>query len=136
MNWFQIHCLLTVMSEQRNGKTNGDFDGATTTRFIICRCFAFSARKPTYSWQGLASVHLAPDVAVSIMHSNHIKLKCLLCLCNQYACDTSARVTHRTRTRVLPQSACTSSTSQSSTRDTGPQVYQRSLAALSCRSCA
>jgi hypothetical protein len=46
------------------------------------------------------SVHLAPDVAVSIMHSDRFKLKGLLCLCNPYACVASARVTHQTR--VLP----------------------------------
>jgi hypothetical protein len=59
-------------------------------------------KKPTNSRRGLASVHLAPDVAVSIMHSNRFKLqvKGLLCVCNPYACVASARVPHRTC--VLP----------------------------------
>jgi hypothetical protein len=49
-----------------------------------------------------ASVHLAPDVAVSILHSDCFTLKGLLCLCNAYACVqvASARATHRTH--VLP----------------------------------
>ncbi len=45
-------------------------------------------------------MHPAPDVAVSIMHSDRFKLKGLLCLCNAYTCVASARVTHRSR--VLP----------------------------------
>ncbi len=42
-------------------------------------------------------MHLAPDVAVSIMHSDQFKLKGLLCLCKPYAGVAPARVTHRTR---------------------------------------
>ncbi len=72
------------------------------TRFVICRCFTFWTRKPTYSRRGLASVHPAPDVAVSIMHSDSFKLKGLLCLCNAYTSVASARITHRTR--ILPES--------------------------------
>jgi hypothetical protein len=47
-------------------------------------------------------VHPAPDVAVSIMHSDHFKRKSLLCLCNAYLSVASARISHRTR--VLPES--------------------------------
>ena len=47
-------------------------------------------------------MHLAPDVAVSIMHSDRFKLKGLLCVCIAYASVTSARITNRTR--VLPES--------------------------------
>ncbi len=75
---------------------------APPTRFVICRCFALCTRKPTYFRHGLASVHHAPDVAVSIMHSNRFKLKGLLCLCNAFTSVASARRTHRTR--VLPES--------------------------------
>ena len=45
-------------------------------------------------------MHPAPDVAVSIMHSDRFKLKGLLCLCNAYTSVASARVTHWTS--VLP----------------------------------
>ncbi len=71
---------------------------STPTRFVICRCFALWARKPTNSRRGLASPHLAPDVAVSIMHSDCFKLKGLFCLCNPYSSVASAK---KHRTRVL-----------------------------------
>ncbi len=89
-----IACLLTVMSERRNGKNNG----ALPARFVVCKCFALWTRKPTNSRCGLASagVHLAPYVAVSIMHSDPFELKGLLCLCKPYACVASARVTYQT----------------------------------------
>jgi hypothetical protein len=38
--------------------------------------------KLTNSRRGLASVHVAPNVAVSIKHSDRFKLNGLLCLCN------------------------------------------------------
>jgi hypothetical protein len=80
----------------------GQLERASPTRFVICRCFALWTRKPTYSRRRLASVHPAPDVAVSIMHSDRFKLKGLLCLCNAYTSVASARITHRTR--ILPES--------------------------------
>jgi hypothetical protein len=55
------------------------------------------SEKPINSRRGLASMHLATDVAVSIMHSDRFQLKGLLCLCNLYAGVASARVTHWTR---------------------------------------
>ncbi len=42
-------------------------------------------------------MHPAPDVAVSIMHSDRFKLNGLLCLCNAYTGIASARVTDLTR---------------------------------------
>ena len=51
-------------------------------------------------------MHPAPDVAVSIMHSDRFKLKGVLCLRNAYTSVASARIMHRTR--VLQESLCLS----------------------------
>jgi hypothetical protein len=56
-----------------------------------------SLGEKTHLWRGLASVHPAPYVAVSIMHSDCFKLNGLLCPCNVYASVASARITHQTR---------------------------------------